>query len=191
MILYYIFSIIYLNLIIRPFSFIVNMFYRIIYSGKSNYSITDFYKRCEEINSIEGSLIYQREIIEEYSYDFFQGALNWFADLDVILLRSAYDDKKHSMDCKEHALLLKEIIRHSKLKDSYLELKEIVFLSIDPLVRGNHTMLIAYRHDRRIDIFSPYKYLCTVPYSMKNELYKICEKWSKYKYKYYSKPIFL
>jgi hypothetical protein len=54
---------------------------------------------------------------------------------------------------------LKYLIQNSKLKEDYTKIKVITLLSIKPLIQKNHTIVIAYRKDKYIDLFSPYEYL--------------------------------
>jgi len=158
--LYWIISVLYYYLVIIPISLIMNIYYLIrlhkyIKNGKESILLL-----AKSVITIEEAIIALKVIIPTYSPDPLFGIINWFATPLVTYLRTIHlPNENYSKDCAEYSRALKYLIQNSKLKEDYTKIKVITLLSIKPLIQKNHTIVIAYRKDKYIDLFSPYEYL--------------------------------
>ncbi len=165
-IIYFFLSTLYMYSIIFITSIILNLFYIIKYAGKYKSTKIELFNLVKNVDSINDAINVMKTIIPKYYYDFFGGALNWFALPIVTYIRTKYEsDIHHSKDCKEHCSVLRYIIENSKIKNNYFKTEILTFLSIKSLIKANHTILTDHwfeNDSEKIDVFTPYRYYKTI-----------------------------
>ncbi len=165
------------------FTLIINAFYERKFKNMSDVDIQsekqDFYDNIKDINDPYLATLKLKEYIPEYKSDWVFGALNWSAKWWVTLLRQKYLKDKHGYDCADHSELLKAIIEHSKLGDEYEKLEIKSYFSLWKPIYNSHTVLIGYRKNGWIDIYTPYNFWGIVENNLINR-FKIYESIEKY-----------
>lgn len=180
-IIIFVVSFIYYHTVVRLTTYVVNLYYMIVFSVRGLYRANkDILKELvKPIKTVPDMYFIVDIMIDQYYYDWLGGAVNWFATPLITYLRTKYlKNEKFSKDCMEYSKCVKYIIDHSKLSEKYYKTEIISMLSIKPLVRYNHSIVLAYykEFDGKvyIDIFSPYDYETTISIDDKGLLPYIC-----------------
>lgn len=130
--------------------------------------------------SVQSAITKLHEIIKKYYYDPLFGIINWNSNALITFMRTQHLEEKHSFDCKKYCLILRRILKNSVMDLSYYKYKIKTYVSSKPFIRGTHTILLAYRNDGTVDIFSPYRYYCNMPEQDVKHIYKIVGKMINY-----------
>jgi len=170
--IYQLLAYVYLYLIIFPTSIIINLFYFIKYIRKTKRSNIILKYKSKTVTSMESALYLLKEIIPKKHYDLFGGVLNWVSLPLVTYLRHKNEKVTHSMDCFDNACLLRYIFKNANM-DIYKKIELKVLLSIKPFIRMNHTILLAYRKDKRIDVYTPYSFYTDIDIEDQRDLPKL------------------